>query len=192
MPSEESDRLFVPLKTEPFEWFESGEKDVELRGYGHRFNMETVVPGRPVQLVKGYNPANGSLWGRVEHVQTFPYNEYSDDEVVVLPEGYDYQRINPTVETEAAFQQSVADILGEYGRYIAFQVALDLACIECGDGIQSEDDAVYGAGGLTDEGAERLSKGERVGFDELFAFDDGPYCTMDCLLAIGDGGEDDV
>lgn len=118
------DRLFVPLNADPYEWFASGQKDTELRGYTPRFNMETVVPGRPVQLVKGYNPANGDLWGRVEHVQTFPYHGYSDDKIVALPEDYDYRRINPTVETEAAFQQSVADILGKYACYIAFQVNL--------------------------------------------------------------------
>lgn len=116
-------RLFVPLKADPFEWFWTGNKDTELRGLGDRFNMETVVPGREVQLVKGYDPANGDLWGTVEHVQTFPADNYGEG-VLVLPEDYDYRRINPTVETEADFQESVRDILGERNVYIAFQIRL--------------------------------------------------------------------
>lgn len=38
-------RLFVPLKSEPFEWFRSGKKEWELRGISTRFNPDTVRKG---------------------------------------------------------------------------------------------------------------------------------------------------
>lgn len=50
-----SDRpLFIPLKTEYYEAFESGEKGTEYRKYGPRWNEETCYAGRPVILSKGY------------------------------------------------------------------------------------------------------------------------------------------
>lgn len=58
-------------------------------------------------------------------------------------------------------------------------------CIECGEEIP-EDDAVYGQGSVKEDGVEDLGDGESVGVDEVFAFDDGPYCGFDCLMA-GDG-----
>ena len=115
-----TDRLFVPLKSAPFEWLQSGRKDTELRGLNSRFNTETVVPGRPVQFVKGYNPVNGEIWGVIEHVQTFRAGTYND-KAIILPDGYDFQRINPTVDTEEEFQKSVREMLGGYDNYIAFR-----------------------------------------------------------------------
>lgn len=61
-------------------------------------------------------------------------------------------------------------------------------CIECGDEITPEDDAVFGAGGINDDGAEKLFDGETVPVSELFGFDDGPYCSLGCPLE-GDDGE---
>lgn len=57
-----------------------------------------------------------------------------------------------------------------------------LRCEACDEQIESEKDAVYGAGSLKQDGAEQLADGEKVGFDELFGFDDGPYCSLDCSM----------
>jgi hypothetical protein len=46
--------LFVPLKTKYFNEFASGEKNEELRAYGHRWNERTCPIGRPVTLSHGY------------------------------------------------------------------------------------------------------------------------------------------
>lgn len=46
--------LFVPLKTEYYELFESGRKKAELRKYGPRWNEKTCAIGKPVILSKGY------------------------------------------------------------------------------------------------------------------------------------------
>ena len=46
--------LFIPLKIEFFEAFESGTKDTEYRIYGPRWNEGTCVVGREVVLSCGY------------------------------------------------------------------------------------------------------------------------------------------
>lgn len=47
--------LFIPLKTEFFLAFERGEKTVEFRPYGPRWNARTCAVGRPVVLSLGYS-----------------------------------------------------------------------------------------------------------------------------------------
>ncbi|CAB4163670.1 hypothetical protein UFOVP813_41 [uncultured Caudovirales phage] len=49
--------LFIPLKTEFFEAFESGAKTVEYRKRGPRWNTETCRVGRRVLLSCGYGKA---------------------------------------------------------------------------------------------------------------------------------------
>lgn len=115
MSDRRTDRLFVPLNTEPYRRFESGEKDVELRGYCDRFNGDTVTPGRPVELRRGYS-TDDSLWGHVEHVWMWRNLE-------VLADRMDHTRIHPGV-SEAEFLESARDLLGDYNAYIAFQVDL--------------------------------------------------------------------
>jgi hypothetical protein len=46
--------LFIPLKTEHYEAFQSGMKFEELRVYGPRWNERTCWIGRDVVLSKGY------------------------------------------------------------------------------------------------------------------------------------------
>jgi len=46
--------LFIPLKTEYFNAFKSGEKFIEYRAYGPRWNEKTCPAGRRVVLSKGY------------------------------------------------------------------------------------------------------------------------------------------
>ncbi|OPY72466.1 MAG: hypothetical protein A4E63_01209 [Syntrophorhabdus sp. PtaU1.Bin050] len=46
--------LFIPLKREHFESFESGAKTTEFRQYGPRWNERTCIVGRPVILSLGY------------------------------------------------------------------------------------------------------------------------------------------
>jgi hypothetical protein len=36
------------------------------------------------------------------------------------------------------------------------------------------------------DGLEQLGDGESVPVDELFAFDDGPYCNLDCAVTEAD------
>lgn len=111
-----TDRLFVPLKTEWYRAFESGEKDVELRGYGDRFNMETVRPGRRVELRRGYS-TDDSLWGTIEHVSHVEH-------LVNIPHLMDHTRIAPGT-TPDEFVTQAHDLLDGYTTYVAFAVRLD-------------------------------------------------------------------
>lgn len=46
--------LFVPLRRRYYEAFAAGEKTVEYRPHGPRWNAATCVPGRRVTLSLGY------------------------------------------------------------------------------------------------------------------------------------------
>lgn len=46
--------LFVPLKAEFYEAFERGDKTVEYRRYGPRWNERSCYPGRSATLSYGY------------------------------------------------------------------------------------------------------------------------------------------
>jgi len=48
-------RLFVPLNTDPFEDFKYRGKRYELRWYGRQFIEKNLIPGRLVELRKGYS-----------------------------------------------------------------------------------------------------------------------------------------
>lgn len=53
-PPVKGSALFVPLKREYYERFRDGEKAVEFRPYGPRWNERTCVAGRRVVLSLGY------------------------------------------------------------------------------------------------------------------------------------------
>jgi hypothetical protein len=61
------ERLFVPIGAQPFAWFSSGKKRWEMRRYGRQYTDKHVVPGRIVELRRGYN-SQDSLWGRIGRV----------------------------------------------------------------------------------------------------------------------------
>jgi ASC-1-like (ASCH) protein len=63
-------RLFVPLSSLPFEWFASGLKRWELRRRRKQFTEKHVVPGRQVELRRGYSNPSQALWGKIVEVKT--------------------------------------------------------------------------------------------------------------------------
>lgn len=63
-------RLFVPLATDPFRWFQSGKKKWELRKYGNQYTENNIYSGRIVELRRGYN-TDDSLWGSVDEVKVY-------------------------------------------------------------------------------------------------------------------------
>lgn len=65
--AEKIDRLFVPLKTEPYEWFQSGKKHWELRQRRGGFRFGAYV-GRRVELRRGYSTED-ALWGSITDVE---------------------------------------------------------------------------------------------------------------------------
>ncbi|NHZ48612.1 ASCH domain-containing protein [Nitratidesulfovibrio liaohensis] len=50
--------LFIPLKARHFDAFKSGEKTVEFRAWGPRWNVGTCPVGREVILSRGYGKAD--------------------------------------------------------------------------------------------------------------------------------------
>lgn len=111
-----TDRLFVPLNTEPYRWFETGRKDIELRGVDHRFNVDTIWRGRPVELRRGYS-TDDSLWGKVGDVLFVHRLGWLAADV--------WPRIDPEAPHREAFEQRVYGMLGARERYVAFEVVLD-------------------------------------------------------------------
>lgn len=50
--------LFIPLKGEFYDQFAKGEKSIEYRPYGPRWNERTCPVGREVVLSRGYGKAH--------------------------------------------------------------------------------------------------------------------------------------
>lgn len=108
-----TDRLFVPLNTEPYRSFQRGEKDIELRGENSRFNHDTVFPGRQVELRRGYSTSD-SLWGTIGQVWVEP-------DLDTIIEKIDHRRIKPH-STPEEFIASASKMVGGYPAYILFEV----------------------------------------------------------------------
>jgi hypothetical protein len=126
-----SDRLFVPLASDPFRWFASGDKTWELRAMRGQYNAKNVRVGRRVELRRGYSTPD-SLWGTIEAVvgagsiadffDMVPWRE-----VICAP----------TVADQREGEKHAAAILGvSYTDcpVIGFRVALDATCPKCNGG----------------------------------------------------------
>jgi ASC-1-like (ASCH) protein len=115
----------VPLSTEPFEWFKSGQKQWELRKYGRQFTEKHVFTGRFVELRKGYS-TDQALWGTIDEVFTF-------DDLNSVFSRIDYRKIIPTVGSkEDAIKRTkdLLDISTTDSKYISFKVDLTIPNIE--------------------------------------------------------------
>jgi len=87
--------LFIPLNTEYYNQFESGEKDTEYRILGPRWNLKCIWIGRKVTISKGYGKQN-RIKGEVtdlkiiergclpESVQNDLDKIYSEDKTTVI------------------------------------------------------------------------------------------------------------
>lgn len=112
---EADDRLFVPLSTEPYRWFERGDKDVELRTTGGQFTRKHVREGRAVELRRGYS-TDDSLYGEVGEVRTF-------ETLSAVFDAIDYQRILPEADSRTDALKQAREIVGDAEEaFIAFQV----------------------------------------------------------------------
>lgn len=59
------DRLFVPLNSEPYHYFDVRMKEWEARAVKGQYNRDQVRVGREVELRKGYS-TDESLWGVID------------------------------------------------------------------------------------------------------------------------------
>ena len=112
--SEKPDRLFVPLATAPFSWFESGLKTWELRRYGRQYTKKHVVLGRRVELRKGYS--GDSLWGEIDAI-----NQAETIEEIFKKVPYSF--VVPIARDLSDAVRICTDILGcDEGGFIAFHI----------------------------------------------------------------------
>jgi hypothetical protein len=109
-------RLFVPLKSEAFDWFAAGTKCFELRRIRPQFDPRLVRPGRRVQLSKGYS--GSSIWGKVGAVKTAS----TLDEMFEM---VDYHLIIPNAESRQDAVAKASEYVGQHGPFIAFEVLLE-------------------------------------------------------------------
>lgn len=65
------DRIFVPLASNPYDWFLSGKKRWELRRYGRQYTEKHIKIGKVVELRCGYNNRKKAVWGIIEDIQYF-------------------------------------------------------------------------------------------------------------------------
>ncbi len=109
-------RLFVPLASEPYHWFDNGEKLWELRRYGRQYTLDNVCVGRPVELRRGYNTSD-SIWGTIADVITA---ESVDDFFSLV----DFGEVIPTARNKGeAITRAKAIIGKDAERVIGFRVS---------------------------------------------------------------------
>jgi ASCH domain len=58
---EAGSRLFVPLATDPYQWFLSGQKRWEVRRQRGAFSLHHVTQGRRVELRRGYSDYDSAV-----------------------------------------------------------------------------------------------------------------------------------
>jgi hypothetical protein len=109
----QSRRVFLPLKRQAFNWFKSGEKDWELRGYGRSYQPHHLKPGTRVELRNGYR--GESLWGVIGKC-------YVAESLDAIFERIDFRRIIPSATNTDEAKKIAVGILGSKTHYIAFEV----------------------------------------------------------------------
>lgn len=111
-------RLFVPLATQPFRWFQSGNKQWELRRYGRQYTETHLTPGRRVELRRGYGNPKEALWGTLlEQHRAGSVEEFFDK----VP----YEQVIPAAESRSHAERLAREILGGGFDVIGFRVKID-------------------------------------------------------------------
>ena len=100
------DRVFVPLAKGPFRWFASGHKRWELRRRGRQYTQKHLIPGRRVELRRGYSDKNAALWGRITDV-------CEADSLSQFFDVVDFREVIPEATTRAEAIKTAGEILGE-------------------------------------------------------------------------------
>lgn len=125
-------RLFVPLASQPFRWFESGEKRWELRRFGRQFNDKRVCIGREVELRRGYSTQD-SIWGEINSVVVA-------DSIADFFKKVPFSEVIPIAENLHGAVQIAQQIIGNSDqKVIGFRVDIDDARDRVGGAIHSTD-----------------------------------------------------
>jgi hypothetical protein len=111
----------VPLASGPFRWFASGRKDWELRRLGRQYTPKHLVPGRRVELRKGYSDKAATVWGTLAEIIEAQGIAQFFDEV-------DFRKVIPDASDRDEALRTAAQILGsEKAPVIGFRVDVDPA-----------------------------------------------------------------
>lgn len=110
-------RLFVPLKTEPFNWFKSGNKIFELRNQVGQYNKNQIITGRKIELRRGYS-TNDKLFGVIGQVVWV--NEIDD-----LFNQINYSKIVPEALNLESAKQEIFKMLRNNSGFVAFEIILE-------------------------------------------------------------------
>lgn len=109
-------RLFVPLKTEPFNWFKSGKKKYELRNQVGQYNKNQIITGRKVELRRGYS-TNDKLFGTIGKVI---WCENINDVFNQI----NYSEILPNASNLELAKKEIYKMLKDDVEFVAFEVIL--------------------------------------------------------------------
>jgi len=113
------DRIFVPLATEPYRWFASGRKHWELRRLGRQYTPRHLIPGRRVELRRGYCDKHTALWGTLTETCEAPNIAHFFDAV-------DFRKVVPEASNRQEAVRIAAAILGDgESPVIGFRVEVD-------------------------------------------------------------------
>lgn len=114
--SSEDRRLFVPLNAGPFEWFQSGKKQWEVRLNRGAFRADRLTRDRRVELRHGYKGA--SLWGTlIESVRSSNADH--------LFERIPYETTVPTATSKSEAADFVNRLFRQRDELVGFRVELD-------------------------------------------------------------------
>jgi hypothetical protein len=90
--------VFVPLKREWFEAFARGEKRIEWRAYGARWNCDAIAAGRAIVLSLGYSGAR--LHGLVVDVERVARADAPDAARQLFPNVEHFCAIHVALESD--------------------------------------------------------------------------------------------
>jgi hypothetical protein len=117
-------RLFLPLSTAPFQWFKSGKKRWELRRCRRQFTERQVVPGRRVELRRGYQANGEAIWGVVR--RTLAASSLAD-----FFDNVPFELVIPTAATRTEATEIAASILGvtehQHTSLLGFEIDVEAA-----------------------------------------------------------------
>ena len=109
-------RVFIPLNTSAYEWFDSGKKKWELRKYGRQYTEKNIYKGRIVELRKGYSNPSTAIWGVVNKVIVF-------NSIVDIFDNVEFEEIIPVAKNKKeAIEISEKFFKNENGKYILIQI----------------------------------------------------------------------
>jgi hypothetical protein len=84
--------LFIPLKTRWFREFKSGNKHVEWRPHGPRWNAKTLIPGRRAVISHGYRGERFEL--TVDRFEVVPAENVPDEAREIYPSAVEFAAIH--------------------------------------------------------------------------------------------------